>query len=444
MIAQNAITQTATDPYVSTYRPLPRIDTFLANATILDGLGARTTGSILLHDGKIAAIGAGLKAPPGVLVIDASGRWITPGLIDVHSHLGDFPAPLTPADLRVSDVNESTDPDTADVWALHSITVQDPQFSRARAGGVTTLQALPGSTNLFGGLSVVLKNVPAATVQAMRFPGARESIKMSIGENPKYSYGEKGRFPSSLMGEVAGYREAFIKAQEYQRKWDAFRKRHDPNAEPPARDLKLETLARVLRGEVLVTVHCYRADQMAMLLDLAKEFGFQITAFHHAAEAYKIAGLLATNHVCTAVWADWWGLKMEAYDGIRANAAFVDAAGGCVMLHSDVALNNERLTLDAATAMGAGHRAGIDIPEERAIRWLTSNPAKALRLDDRVGSLEAGKNADVVVWSGNPFSVYTKADLVFIDGSKVYDRHDPQKQPRSDFELGQPASEVSP
>ena len=390
------------------------------------------------------AVGTELKAPPDALFIDAQSRWVTPGLVDPHSHVGDFAMPFTSDDLKVSDVNEASSPNTAQVWALHSITAQDPQFSRVRAGGVTTLQVLPGSTNLFGGRGVVLKNVPAGTVQQMEFPGARASLKMACGENPKYAYGEKGRSPASLMGNVAGYREAWIAAQEYLRKWDAYERKHDPNVEPPARDLKLETLAEVLRGNISVHMHCYRADEMAIMLDVAKEFGFKITAFHHAVEAYKIADLLAQNGVCAAVWPDWWGYKMEAYDTIRANAAYVDAAGACVMLHSDFAVDAERLTLDAAAALGAGRRAGLNISEEVAIKWVTSNPARALGLDDRIGSIEAGKNADVVVWSGDPFSVYTKADLVFIDGALIYDRHDEKKHPQSEFEVGQPASGVRP
>ena len=432
-------------PYPTTYKPLPRADTLITNATILDGRGNRLENAcILLRDGKIAAIGADIKASANAVVIDGRSRWVTPGLVDVHSHLGDFAAPFTPADLRTSDVNETTDPNTAQVWALHSINVQDPQFARVRSGGVTTLQILPGSTNLFGGRGVVVKNIPATTVQEMEFPDALPSLKMACGENPKSNYGEKGRSPASRMGNVAGYREALIKAQEYRRKWDQYNRKHEADAEPPARDLKLETLAAVLHGEILVHIHCYRADDMAVMLDLADEFGFKIAAFHHAVEAYKIAGLLGERGVCAAVWPDWWGYKMEAYDGNRANAADLDAAGACVMLHSDTPVDAERFPLDAAIAMGAGRRAGLNISEERAIQWLTWNPAKALGLADRIGSLETGKNADVVVWSGDPFSVYSKTDLVFIDGALVYDRHDPKHQPLSDFELGQPASEVQP
>jgi imidazolonepropionase-like amidohydrolase len=435
---------TSPDPYPSTYKPLPRSDTFIRDATILDGTGHKIErGSISLHDGKIVDIGTNFKPPVGTVTIDAHSRWVTPGLIDVHSHLGDFPMPMTPGNLKVSDANEPTDPNTAQVWALHSITVQDPQFSRVRAAGVTTLQVLPGSINLFGGRGVVLKNVPATTVQEMEFPCARASLKMACGENPKSNYGEKGRFPSSRMGNVAGYREAFIKAKEYQRKWDEYYLKHDPNAEPPTRDLKLETLAAGLRGDLSVHMHCYRADDMAIMLDVAKEFGFKITAFHHAVEAYKIADLLAKSGVCAAVWPDWWGYKMEAYDGIRANAAYLQAAGACVMLHSDFAVDAEHFNVDAAIALGAGRNAGVAITKEEAIKWITLNPAKALGLEDRIGSLEPGKNADVVVWSGDPFSVYTKADMVFIDGALVYDRLT-DKQPRSDIEVGQPASEVRP
>jgi imidazolonepropionase-like amidohydrolase len=430
------------DPYPSTYKPLPRTDTLIDNATVLDGIGHRLlhTG-VLLHDGKIIAVGPNLHAPEGAKTIDAQGRFVTPGLIDVHSHLGDFAAPFTLQDAKVSDVSEESSPNSAEVWALHSIRVQDPQFARVRAGGVTTVQILPGSDDLFGGRGVVLKNVPAVTVQEMEFPGAMPSLKMACGENPKYTFGGKGKFPSSEMGNVAGYRQAWIEATEYKRRWDDYYAKHDPNLLPPARDLKLETLAAVLRGQILVDMHCYRADEMAVMIDVAKEFDYQITAFHHAVEAYKIVPLLKENHVCVAVWGDWWGFKVEAYDGVRSNAAFVDADGGCVMLHSDATISAEHLPLEAALSIGAARRAGVNISEEHAIEWLTNNPAKALHLDGQIGSLEPGKNADIVVWSGDPFSVYTRANIVIIDGAIVYDRNDTGRQATSDFEVGQPAIE---
>lgn len=429
-------------PYPSTYKPLPRTDTLIDNATVFDGIGHRLLhAGVLLHEGKIVAVGPDLQAPQGTQTIDAHDGFITPGLIDVHSHLGDFAAPFTLQDAKISDVNEESDPNSSQVWALHSIRVQDPQFAHVRAGGVTTLQVLPGSDDLFGGRGVVLKNIPAVTVQEMEFPGAMPSLKMACGENPKYTFGEKGKFPSSEMGNVAGYRQAWIEAGEYKRRWDDYDAKHDSSLAPPARDLKLETLAAVLRGQILVDMHCYRADEMAVMMDVAREFGYTISAFHHAVEAYKIVPLLKQNHVCVAVWADWWGFKVEAYDAIRSNAAFVDTGGGCVMLHSDATISAEHLPLDAALVLGAAHRAGVDIPEEHAIEWLTINPARSLHLDDRIGSLEPGKNADVVLWSGDPFSVYSRVNVVFIDGAIVYDRNDPAKQATSDFEVGQPAIE---
>lgn len=433
----------AVDVYPSTYKPLPSVDTLITGATILDGAGHRLEdSSVLLRDGKVVAIGPSVAAPPNVTVIDAHGRWVTPGIVDVHTHLGDFPFPFPSTDFNHSDVSETTDPNTANVWAEHSITVQDPAFQRAIAAGVTTIQVLPGSGNLFGGRGVVLRNVPATTVQAKKFPGAPPSLKMACGENPKYNYGDNGRFPSSRMGNVAGYREAFVHAREYLDGWEAYERGDEK--EPPKRDLKLDTLAGVLRGDFKVHVHCYRADDMATVLDVAREFNFKITAFHHAAEAYKIPDLLKKEGTCAAVWSDWWGYKQETFDAIRENAAYVDAAGACVMMHSDSSILGQRLVLEAAKAMAAGQRAGLPITREHAITWVTSAPAAAMGLGDRIGSLQPGKYADVVIWSGDPFSVYTLADQVFIDGALVFDRKDPQRQPHSDFEAGLPALRSPP
>lgn len=429
-------------PFPSTYQPLPRETTAILDATILDGIGHRLEHTdLLLQDGHVYALGHALPFPKGTRTIDAHGRFITPGLVDVHSHLGDFAAPLTLQDLKFSDVTETSSPNAANTWALHSVRVQDPQFAQERAAGVTTLQVLPGSDVLFGGRSVVLKNVPAVTPEQMEFPGARQSLKMACGENPKYTFGNRGQFPSSEMGNVAGYRQAFLDAQDYQRRWNDYTR--DPATFPnsPAHDLKLETLAAVLRGDIDVVMHCYRADEMALMLDMAREFHFHIAAFHHAVEAYKIVPLLKANGTCVAVWADWWGFKEEAYDAIRANAAFVDAEGGCVMLHSDAPISGEHLPLDAALAMAAGRRAGASFSEEHAIEWLTINPARALHLDSQIGSLEPGKNADLVLWSGDPFSVYSRAEMVWIDGALVFSRSDPDRQATSDFEVGQPARE---
>jgi len=256
---------------------------------------------------------------------------------------------------------------------------------------------------------------------------------MACGENPKRVYGSRGSAPSTRMGNVAGYRSAWIAAEDYRNKMAAADK---GQGEAPMRDLQLETLAGVLDGEILVHNHCYRADEMAVMLDIAKEFGYKITAFHHGVEAYKIADMLRENDTCAAIWADWYGFKMEAFDGIRENAAILDRAGACTVMHSDDDLGIQRLNQESAKVMGAAANVGIDITPERAVRWFTSNAAKALGIADVTGSLEAGKMADVTVWSGNPFSVYTKAELVYIDGALVYDRDNADVNPVTDFSLG--------
>ena len=192
----------------------------------------------------------------------------------------------------------------------------------------------------------------------------------------------------------------------------------------------------MLRGDILVHNHCYRADEMAQMIDIAKEFGYRITSFHHAVESYKLRDVLAREQICSSMWADWWGFKLEAFDGIQQNIALVEEAGACAIVHSDDGQQIQRLNQEAAKAMTAGRRYGINLEREHAIVWLTLNPAKALGIDRWTGSLEVGKNADVVVWSGDPFSVYAKADLVYIDGALLFDRADPTKQPRSDFVVG--------
>ncbi|WP_298743953.1 amidohydrolase [uncultured Brevundimonas sp.] len=429
------------DPFPSTYRGLPRDNLAVVGGTVFDGAGRRIDdGVVVVTDGRVAAVGgAETPIPAGHRRVDASGRFVTPGVIDTHSHLGVYPSPGVQG---MSDGNEATNPNTAQVWAEHSLWPQDPGFNAARAGGVTTLQILPGSANLFGGRGVTVRNIPSVTMQGMKMPGAPYGLKMACGENPSRVYGARNSSPATGMGNVAGYRAAFIAAREYKAKWDRWRE--DGEGSPPTRDLQLDTLVGVLDGSVLVQNHCYRADEMAVMIDIAKEFGYRITAFHHAIEAYKVAPLLAREGICADMWTGWWGFKMEALDGVEANAALVDAPpGSCAVIHSDDAELTQRLNQEAAAALAAGRRIGMDIPEERAISWITLNPARSLGIADQTGSLEAGKRADVVIWSANPFSVYARADQVFIDGGLAFDRFDPAYQPVSDFELGQPGYGLS-
>ena len=415
------------DPYPSTYHRVLSPPVLLQHATVLTGTGTRLDDAdVLMRDGKIVAIGSSLDAPADAILVDARGKWVTPGIIDIHSHLGVYPSPGMNAH---SDGNEATSPVTPNVWAEHSIWPQDPGFDAALAGGVTSLQILPGSANLIGGRGVTLKNMPSVTYQGMKFPGAPWGLKMACGENPKRVYGEKGG-PATRMGNVAGYRAAFAEAAEYMKKRNADGK--------GARDLKMDTLAGAINGDIRVNIHCYRADEMAVMLDLAREFGFKIAAFHHGVEAYKIADRLAAEGVCGALWADWWGFKMESFDGIQENIALVDRVpGGCAIVHSDSQEGIQRLNQEAAKVIANAGRVGIDIPPERAIRWITANPAKAMGILGHTGTLEAGKMADVVLWNGNPFSSYAQAEQVYIDGARLYDRHDRSRQPKSDFMLGQ-------
>ncbi len=432
-----AVSTPNADPFPSTYRPVPSGSVAIRNATILTAVGPTIrNGTILLRDGKIVAVGANVTVPSDAQVVDGTGKFVTPGIIDTHSHLGVYAAPGVDA---LADGNEMSNPSTPQVWAEHSVWPQDPQFPRALSAGVTTIQVLPGSGNLIGGRSVVLKVVPSRTVQGMKFPSTKYGLKMACGENPKRVYAERGLM--TRMGNVAGYRAQWITAEAYRRRWDKWLV--DRKGDPPSRDLAMETLADVLRGNILVHNHCYRADEMAQMIDIAKEFGYTIKSFHHGVEAYKIADLLAANDISASVWSDWGGFKMEAMDGIRGNLPLLHNAGVKTIVHSDDANGMQRLNQDAAKGISEGNVAGIRISEDEAIKWITINPAWALGVDDRTGSLAAGKNADVVLWDRNPFSIYARAEKVWIDGAMLFDRLDPAQQWRTDFELGYvPAQKV--
>jgi imidazolonepropionase-like amidohydrolase len=429
------------EPFDSTYIAKPSATSLLKNANIYDGEGNEFLGyDLLIKNGKIEAIGSDLDTQTeDAIEYDLSGMWVTPGIIDLHSHMGVYSAPGVKSS---SDGNESTSPVTADVWAEHSVWTQDPQFSLALQGGVTTFHVLPGSANLIGGRGTTFKNVQSNTVQGMKYPDAPHSLKMACGENPKRVYGSRRQAPSTRMGNVAGYRKAWIKASKYKQNMNSYESKSAEAKEivsPPTRDLEMDTLAGVLDGEILVQNHCYRAEEMAMMIDIAKEFGYKITAFHHAVEAYKIADLLADNDICGALWADWWGFKHEAYDMVQENIAIIDQArngSGCAVVHSDDAIGIQHLNQEAAKALAAGNRAGFNISKARAMRWITSNPAKAAGIEETTGSLVKGKNADVVIWNKNPFSVYAIAQKVFIDGNLMFDRQDLSSKPVSDFDLG--------
>ena len=427
------------DPFESNYKPLASERTLIKSVNLYDGLGNEFSNfDVLFDNGIIEEIGKDI-VDGDATIIDAKGKWLTPGIIDIHSHMGVYPAPGVRTS---SDGNEATSPITAEVWAEHSVWTQDPQFSLALKGGVTSFHVLPGSANLMGGRGATFKNIPRNTIHDMKFPGAPHSLKMACGENPKRVYGNRGSAPSTRMGNMAGYRKAWINASDYQRRKNEYTSKSDEAKElidPPKRNLELDTLAGVLDGEILVQNHCYRADEMAMMIEMSKEFDYKITAFHHAVEAYKIADLLADEGICGALWADWWGFKHEAYDMVPANIAIVDQARGgkgCAIVHSDDEVGIQHLNQEAAKALSAGLRAGYEISKARAIKWITSNPAKAAGILDQTGTIEIGKDADLVIWSKNPFSVYALAEHVFIDGAEAFVRAEKQTQPVTDFDLG--------
>jgi imidazolonepropionase-like amidohydrolase len=410
-----------------------------ADGRILEG------GTVVISEGRIQAVTeAAAEPPPGARIIDVTDRFVTPGIIDTHSHMGVYPVPSDPA---LADGNEMTSPATPDVRAESAFWPQDPQLERALAGGITTFQVLPGSGNVIGGRGVTMKTRPGISARALRFEGAPWGLKMACGENPRRVYGEKGQRPMTRMGSAAILRERFVKAREYMQgreRWADAVRAHEEKGRPPAerpeeppRDLALETLAAAMRGQILVHVHCYRADEMLQMLELADELGFRIRSFHHAVEAYKIRDVLAAQGVATSTWADWWGFKLEAHDAIVENAGLLSEAGALAIIHSDSGVAIQRLNQDAAKAMAAARRAGIAVSDDEALRWITANAAWALGISDQTGRLAEGLAADVVVWSAHPFSIYAEPDLVFVDGVLEHDRAR-ATAPRSDFELGAP------
>ncbi|GAM96474.1 hypothetical protein U91I_00093 [alpha proteobacterium U9-1i] len=434
----NDAAATSSVAFPSTYERRAYAPVLIRGATVFDGDGNEFANTdVTFENGRITGVGQNLAAPAGAEIVDGRGKFVTPGIIDAHSHLGDYPSPGIQAN---SDGNEVTQPNTAEVWAEHSVWPQDPGFQRAVAGGITALHILPGSANLFGGRGTTLRPVlGVATMQQMKFPNAPQSLKMACGENPSRVYGARNQSPATDMGNVAGWRQAFARATEYNRNLERSRAGGANAPRAPDRDLELDTLAGVLRGEIRVQWHCYRANEMAIGLDIAEEFGFQVAAFHHAVEAYKIADLLAEHGTCAAMWADWWGFKMEAYDGIRENIPFVDAPdNSCAIVHSDSAVGIQRLNQEAAKAMSDGRRAGLEISRAHAWTWLSRNPARALGIENETGTLSVGKAADVVVWSADPLSSYAVAERVYMDGALAHERG-ASRLPPSDFELGQTA-----
>ena len=388
-------------------------DLVLKNATLMTVThGTMEHASVWVHNGKIAGYGATVSAPSNAAVVDATGKFVTPGIIDPHSHLA-----------LSNDVNEATSPVTPSMMMIDAFVNTDKGLYQALAGGVTSLLLLHGSANMIGGQAVVIKNKFGVDRDAMLFPGAPQSIKFASGENPKRVYGSRNETPSTRMGNFEVMREAFEDAKHYMATWDAYNAsvaKGDKSAVAPKKDLKLEALADVLRGKLLVQIHCYRADEFLTEEAIAKEYGYKIRAFHHALEMYKVGDKIAPTGTGIATFADWWGFKDEAWDAIPWNAVMSMREGVRVALKSDSNDYVRRLNQEAGKMV---HYGGAT--EEEALRMITLNPAWIMGVDDKVGSIDDGKDGDLVIWNMDPLSTYARAEKVYIDGDLFFDSAQP-------------------
>ena len=382
----------------------------IKNATLLTTTHGRIErGSVYVKDGKIMAFGTTVNAPANVTVIDGEGKYVTPGIIDPHSHMA-----------LDNDVNEATNPVVPQMLMKDAFDYNDKAIYRALAGGVTSSLLLHGSADMIGGQAVVIKTKYGLDRDQMLFPGAPQSIKFASGENPKRVFGDRKQLPSTRMGNFEVMRDAFTQAKDYQRQWaeyDEKLKRGDKNATMPKKDLKLEALSQVLQGKMLVQIHCYRADEFLTEIAIANEFGYKIRAFHHALEAYKVPEALAKNGIAIATFADWWGYKYEAWDAIPWNAVMAMRAGVRVAIKSDSDDHMRRLNQEAAKTMRYG-----GATEDEAMEMLTINPAWIIGVDDKTGSIDMGKDADLVLWTGYPLSTTGVPERVWIDGDLYFDR----------------------
>ncbi len=393
----------------------PSRNVVIRNATILTVTnGTIEGGSIWIQDGKIKEVGKTVSAPADARIIEGAGRFVMPGIIDSHSHSAtsggvNEMGPVVTAQVRITDV---LDPEDIDLY-------------RALAGGVTSLLILHGSGNAIGGQSATVKNKWGRPVEEMLFPGAPRGIKFALGENPKRSNSGGGvttvqpRFPATRMGVENVIRTSFTRAREYAKAWDDHRARSARGEKllPPERNLTLDTLSDILAGKIFVHAHCYRADEISMLLDLADEFGFKIRSLQHVLEGYKVADKIRKHGAGASTFADNWGYKMEAFDGIAFNAALMAKAGVRTAVNSDSDERVRRLYQEAAKTMKYG-----GLTETQALRMITIDPAWMLGVDSRVGSIEVGKDADLAIFNGHPFSPYARVEMTLIDGQVFFDR----------------------
>lgn len=390
-------------------------DVLIRNATVMTAAnGTLENTDILIQNGKIAKIGKNLKASSNAQTIDATGKFVTPGIVDCHSH-----------SMMDGSVNEVSYSVTSMVTTRDIINPKDIAIYRALAGGVTAANLLHGSANVIGGLNTVVKFKWGHPVEDFPIAGAPPGIKFALGENPK-RVGASGipgravRYPQTRMGEMETIRDAFVRARDYKKSWDDYRAKaakNDKTAVPPRKNLELEPLVEVLEGRRLVHSHSYRSDEMLNLLLIADEFGFKVATLQHGLEAYKIAPEIAKHGTGVSIFADSWGYKLEAFDAIPYDGYLLWKAGVNVSINSDSDERMRRLNLDAAKMEKYG-----GVPEQEALKMITLNPAKQLGIDKRTGSIEIGKDADIVIWNAHPFSVYSHPEMTVVEGEVVFDR----------------------
>jgi imidazolonepropionase-like amidohydrolase len=397
-------------------------ETLITHATILTAShGTINNGSILIRNGKIAEVGPNVKAhDPNARIIDATGKYVTPGIIDCHSHTG-----------VDGNVNEGSLSVTSMVRIRDVIDPYSPAIYRELAGGTTTANVLHGSANSIGGQNAVVKWKIGKPVDEWIVPDAPQGIKFALGENPKRSNSQgipstvPRRYPATRMGVEETIREAFIRAKDYRREWQEYEAKRatNKNAIAPRRDLALDALVEILEGRRMVHSHCYRDDEILMLLNLSDELGFHVQTLQHVLEGYKVAKEMAAHKTGGSTFSDWWAYKLEAYDAIPYNAALMASRGVIVSMNSDSDELARRLYLEAAKGMKYG-----GMSEEEALRTVTLNPAIQLGIDKRTGSIDVGKDADLVIFSQHPFSVYTMPELTMIEGEVYFDRNEDLKQ----------------
>jgi imidazolonepropionase-like amidohydrolase len=390
----------------------------IRNATILTvSHGTIGKGDILIKDGKIAAVGGTLKAPADAVVIDATGQFVTPGIIDCHSHIA------VDGSVNEGSVSVSSMVNIADV--LNS---DDIAIFRDLAGGVTTANILHGSANAIGGQTIVIKLRWGQPAAKLPFEGALPGIKFALGENPKRSNfrvgGAPERYPATRMGVEEAIRSAFTEARDYKKSWDDYNKRvaaGEKNVIPPRRNLKLDPLVEVLEGKRYVHAHCYREDEILMLLRVAKELGFHVQTFQHVLEGYKVADEIAASGSGASTFSDWWAYKAEAYEAIPYNAALMTRRGVNVSINSDDAAEATHLNQEAAKSIRYG-----GLTHDEALKLVTLNPAIQLGIDKRVGSIDVGKDADLAIYNHDPLSAYAVVEKTLIDGRVYFDREKEQ------------------